>query len=345
MKNTSVVTDSATRPAGRRPSLTDVAALAGVSRSTASLVIREAPGPSQASRERVRLAAAELGYRPDAAAQALAQRRSRLLGVMFDPRDPFHADLIEAIYPAAEKHRYDVVLSAVLPGRDAERAVDALLGSRSEALILLGSRGTDGTTAISRAEGHPVVTVGFRASGADAVHTADDIGARRAVDHLVALGHWEIAHIDGGKHAGAADRRRGYRAAMRSHHLTEHVDIVKGDYTEVSGVAAAQHLLTRDALPTAVFAANDRCAVGLLDALRRSGVDVPGEISVVGYDDSQASRFAHIDLTTVRQDAQQMADLAVDAALQRVDGDGEQIRDILLDPHLVVRSTTGPVRH
>ncbi len=329
----------------RRPTLSDVAAQAGVSRSTASLVIRSAPGPSAAARETVLRAAADIGYHPDTAARSRRRHRSRLLGVLFDVRDSFHADLVEAFYPAAEQHGYDVVLGGVASTRDERRAVDALLGSRCEGLVLIGPNSvTDDLSAVSCRV--PVVVIGPPPSGGpfDLVRTADREGARQAVDHLVELGHRAIVHIDMGVHPGAAERRHGYRTAMRRHGLAEHLRVLPGDKTEASGARAARAMLDAGELPTAIFAGNDRCAVGVLDMLRRAGVDVPLEVSVAGFDDSQLSRLAHIDLTTVRQDTDLIAQLVVRAAAERLDGGRETARDIVLDPQLVVRGTTGPRR-
>jgi DNA-binding LacI/PurR family transcriptional regulator len=322
--------------------LADVAARAGVSRSLASLVIRGAPGPSAASREAVLRAAAEMDYRPDPAARLLREHHSRMLGVVFDPGDPFHADLLEAVYPAAERCGYEVVLGARVPTRSEQRAVEGLVRARCEGLVLVG---TEADAAHLRTLGArlPVAVVGRRgaAAGVDGVRSADRSGAAAAVDLLVDLGHRRIRHVDGGRHPGAAERRRGYRAAMHRHGLP--ADVVRGDHTEESGVRAARDLLDGSDRVTALVAGNDRCAVGALDTLLRAGVDVPGDISVIGYDDSRLARLAHIDLTTVAQDAERMARLAVEAVVERLEGDASiSPRDILLDPRLVVRGTTGP---
>ena len=166
------------------------------------------------------------------------------------------------------------------------------------------------------------------------------------MDHLVSLGHRDIVHIDGGHAPGAIERRAGYENAMRSHGLSRWIRILPGDYTELSGAAAARLLLADEKLPTAVIAGNDQCAAGLLDELRWVGIDVPGQISVVGYDDSRLARLAHIDLTTVRQDAEQLARLAVNAAIERIDDgrDPQHPRVFRLAPHLVIRGSTGPAR-
>jgi DNA-binding LacI/PurR family transcriptional regulator len=287
-------------------------------------------------------AAAELGYRPDPAAKLLREHRTRMLGVVFDPGDPFHADLLESIYPAAERCGYEVVLGARLPTHSEQRTVEGLIQFRCEGLLLLGPEADAGQLR-ALGKGLPVAVVGRRcdSAGADGVRAADTRGAASAVDLLVDLGHRRIRHVDGGRHPGAAERRRGYRAAMRRHGLIP--DVVRGDNTEESGVRAARELLDASDQVTAVFAANDRCAVGVLDTLRRAGVDVPGDISVIGYDDSRLARLAHVNLTTVAQDAQETARLAVEAVVERLDGEADTPpRDILLKPRLVVRGTTGP---
>ncbi|WP_461010398.1 LacI family DNA-binding transcriptional regulator [Streptomyces capparidis] len=325
--------------------MADVAARVGVSRALVSIVMRGQPGASRETRRKVLRAAEELGYRPDSVARVLASSRSRVLGVMLTVRNPFHADLVEGMYPVAERLGYDLLLSASAPTRDERKAVDALLGHRCEALVLLGP--TAPARHLAELGGRtPVVVVGRRLPGAglDTVHTAEAKGVRQAIDLLVALGHRDIAHVDGGDGAGSAERRRAYRRAMRGHGLADFTRVLPGDQTEDCGVGAARALLESGPLPTAVLAGNDRCAVGLLDALNRRGVDVPGDVSVVGYDDNHIAHLAHIDLSTVRQDAQRTAELAVRTAVERLEEPGRAPRELVLDPKLVVRGTTAPPR-
>ncbi|MGY1731683.1 LacI family DNA-binding transcriptional regulator [Geodermatophilus sp. SYSU D01045] len=325
----------------RRPRLADVAAEAGVSPATASLVLRGAPGPSDATRERVLGAAARLGYRPDRAASLLARRRSRLIGVLMDVRSTFHAQLVEDLHEAAEEHGYDLVLSTVTRTRDEERAVETLLDSRCEALLLLGPEAPAARLgALDRQL--PVVAVGrpVPSAGVDVVRAADDEGVALAVDHLVALGHRRIVHVDGGRGVIASARRRGYREAMRRHGLDGHLRVVAGDHGEAAGARAARTLFGPGERPTAVVAYNDASAVGLLDALLRAGVAVPGEVSVVGYDDSPLSRLAHVDLTTVSQESRELVRHAVAAVVERLDGGRTEHREVVVPPRLVVRGTT-----
>ena len=335
-------------PSGRRPNrptMRDVAARVGVSQALVSLVFRNAPGASPATRERVFRAAADLGYRPNAAAQVLRRSRSRNVGVLFTMRQPFDVDLVEAIYPAAERHGYHVVLGALGPGRDERKAVEELLAYRCEAMILLGPT-TGAAQLAAAAEGMPVVDIARRSAGdgVDVVRVADERGARLAVDHLVDLGHRAVLHVDGGKLPGSVHRRRGYERIMRRRGLGSEIRVLPGDHTEESGAAAARHLMDAGQLPTAIFAGNDRCAHGVLGALVRAGVDVPGDVSVVGFDDSGLARLSFIDLTSVRQDVTRMAEASVEAVAERLEHGRTEAREVVLEPTLVVRGTTAAPR-
>ncbi|ANS70213.1 putative LacI family transcriptional regulator [Streptomyces lincolnensis] len=325
----------------KRPRLEDVAARVGVSTASVSLVLRGVPGPSERTRQRVLKAAAELGYQVDRTASTLASRRSRLLGVMVDIRSPFHAELVEHLHTAAEEVGYDLVLSTLTRTRDEQTAVETLLAFRSEALILLGpTSSADMLTTLDNKT--PVIAVGRRIADAalDVVRTADDDGVGQIVDHLVGLGHREIVHVDGGKGVIATDRRRGYRTAMRRHGLGEHIRILTGDQTEAAGEHAARHLLHDPQPPTAVVAFNDQSAIGVLTALNRAGVAVPDRVSVVGYDDDTLSRLSCFNLTTVSQSAREQARHAVTAAVERLDQDRTEPREVVLTPRLVLRGTT-----
>ncbi|MFI6074290.1 LacI family DNA-binding transcriptional regulator [Actinoplanes sp. NPDC051343] len=222
----------------------DVAALAGVSKSLVSLVMRDEPGAGAETRRRVLDAAARLGYQPDSRARLLRSGRSRLLGVVFGIQHPFHGDLVTDLYTAAGEAGYELALSAVTPHRDEESAVTGLLQDRCEALIVLGPQSS--AARLTRlAERLPVVAVarGVRSAAVGVVRNADADGLRLAVDHLAGRGHRRIAHIDGGRAPGAADRRRGYREAMHRHGLDAEIRIIPGGLTEEDGAAAARAML------------------------------------------------------------------------------------------------------
>lgn len=328
--------------AGRRPTLEDVAARAGVSRALVSIVMRDAPGASAETRKRVLQVAADLGYRPDARARLLARGSSRLIGVVFGMAGTFHLELLDGLYAAAEEVGYDLILSALTPSRDERRAVETLLDFRCEGVVLLGPEGSVPILPGSL----PVVVIGWEVDDpdVDVVRTSDDEGMRAAVGHLVELGHRRIAHVDGGSRPVSTARRRGYLAAMGEHGLDGQAQVVTGGFGQEHGVAAARSLLDGGELPTAVVAYNDDVAAGLVETLYRSGVDVPGDVSVVGWDDSSLSRLSYLDLTTVRQDIGRMTRLAVQRSAARITGDEIAERELVLPPHLVVRGSTGPSR-
>jgi DNA-binding LacI/PurR family transcriptional regulator len=331
-------------PAGR-PRLTDVATRAGVSAGLVSLVLRNRPGPSTQTRTRVLAAARELGYRADRTASLLASRRSHHLGVVMDVRNAFHAELATDLDTAAAGFGYDLVISTVTPTRDETRAAEILLDFRCEALLLLGP---DDPAGRLNALGQqiPVVVLGRRvlAATVDMVRAADDQGVALAAGHLAALGHRDIAFVDGGRGIIAADRRRGYRRAMRRLGLVSCLRIIPGDHTEEAGMAAAAALAAAGTVPTAVIASNDRCALGLIDTLSRRGLTVPGSVSVVGYDDSTLARLAHVDLTTVSQNAREQARQAVALTVERLEHGRSRPREVVLAPQLVLRSTTAAPR-
>ena len=323
-----------------RPRLEDVAARAGVSTASASLVLRGKPGPAAATREAVLDAARAIGYRPDAAASLLARRRTQLLGVTMDVSNPFHAELLEEIQAAADARGYDVVVSPLTRTRGERRAVESLLDFRCEGLLLLGPSMTAAELA-ELGERQAVVAIGRRLTspGVDVVRAADDVGVGLAVEHLAGLGHRAIAFVEGPRGAITTLRRQGYRTAMRRLVGLAEPRTLAGGETEAAGAAAATHL--RNDPATAVIAFNDRCALGLLDRLRRDGLDVPGDVSVVGYDDSPVARLATVDLTTVSQAPHAMAEAAVAAAVERLEGHRTEPADVVLEPHLIVRGTTG----
>lgn len=334
----------------RRPTMADVAERAGVSRTLVSFILDGKPGASDETRRRVLAIADEIGYRPDSAARLLAQGRSRTLGVAIDVRQLFHADLVTEIYPAAEQLGYEVLLSANLPDRTEAAVVESLISHRCGALLLLGPRAAP-SDLLRLAERVPLVLACRRIPGLQpggplaTVRTNDAKGMRQAVDYLVGLGHRRIHHVDGGAGPGSADRSRAYRAAMHAHGLTDEITVIAGAHNEEAGADAARMMLAASALPTAVLAGNDRCALGILDVFTRSGVSVPEQVSLVGYDDSRLSENPRIDLTTIHQDAPEIARRAVQLAVTMlVDGPGHG-RDVVLEPTLVVRGTTSAPRH
>lgn len=324
---------------GRGPTMGDVAKAAGVSRPLVSIVMRGAPGASDATRERVLRIAHEMGYVPDARARKLRQSSSRLLGVAFELQQAWHGDLVEQVYLAAAAHGYDVTLSAFAPSRSEATALDSLLRERCEALILIGLKSQAGDLErLARRVPLVSVTRRFRAPFIGIARGDDRAGLRMAVKHLADLGHRRIAHIDGADAPGATDRRASYKRSMQRLGLAENVDVVAGGLSEEDGARGMAELLNRTNPPTAVVAFNDRCATGAIECVAQRGLRVPQDISIVGYDDSRLARVPHMQITTVAQDADELAEAAVDLALEQIQGGVP--REVVVQPHLVVRATT-----
>ena len=329
--------------AGRRPTLEDVAARTGMSRSLVSLVMRGArTGATAETRERVLKAAAEIGYRPDARARLLASGESRLIGVVFGMAGRFHLEFLDGLYVAARKADYQLILSALTPRRDEGEAVETLLGLPVRGRDPPGARPRHPRT---RRHDFPSITVGWHVKNpaVDVVRTSDDEGMRLAVDHLVDLGHRRILHVDGGPRPGLdVPPPRISRGHASAHGLEKEVRAIRGGISQEDGSSAARQLLAEGPLPTAIITYNDDLAAGLVESLGGAGVAIPDKVSVVGWDDSSLARLPHVDLTTVRQDADVMTRLAVERSVARIHDDPVTDREQVLPPRLVVRGSTGP---
>jgi DNA-binding LacI/PurR family transcriptional regulator len=325
--------------------MADVAAAAGVSRALVSIVFRDQPGASDVTRRRVREAAERLGYAPDHRARLLSRSRTRLVGVVFGLQQEFHGEVVEALYAAAAPRGYEIALGGTAPGRDEATAVTSLLSYRCDALILVGSAMT-GPALADLAHRVPLVVLARKVTRptGDVVRTDDVRGGLLATQHLLDLGHRDIAHVGGGRASGSRERRVGYQRALRAADPGLEPRLMTGGLTEVEGARAAESMLAEHrrgtrASPTAVVAFNDRCALGLVTALRSHGVDVPGELSVVGYDDSRVARLPWADLTTIRQDTSVLAAEAIRLAVDRIEAPGRP-HDVVVAPELIVRGST-----
>jgi DNA-binding LacI/PurR family transcriptional regulator len=287
-------------------------------------------------------AAAQLGYRPNAVARSLVQQRTHVIGVVVsDIHNPFYADIIDAIDARALDRTYRALFNTGKRVVSQEVvALDTLLQLRVDGVILGGP--TVRLSAIeSAADRVPVVLVarGTRSPRIDSVTTDDRTGALLAVDHLVELGHRDIAHI-GARGPVAQTRRAGYEQAMCRHGLADQIRYTAGDWDEKGGADGMRRLLADGKPPSAVFVANDFAAIGALQALAGAGLGVPGDISVVGYDNTSLAALESVRLTTIDQPRADMGSAAVDLLIERLEEGRTTPRRIVLAPNLVVRDTT-----
>ena len=229
--------ESSTDP-GKPPTMEDVATRAGVSRALVSIVFRDLPGASPENRERVRRAAAELGFRPDRRASLLGSKRTNLLGVAFGVGHEFHADLISDLYAAADRHGLELVLSGVTARRSEQQAIAELLDFRCDAVLVLGPT-LSATELAAYGSSTPVVVLAraVEAPGIEVIRTDDELGARLATEHLLSLGHRTIVHLDGRRAPGAVERRRGFLRSMKAVDLLDRAQLIPGGLSEADGVS------------------------------------------------------------------------------------------------------------
>lgn len=324
-----------------RVTMRDVAHRAGVSRALVSIVMRDAPGASEETRRRVLAAAEELGYRLDVRAQSLAGQRSRVIGVMFGVSvGTFHFELLDGLFAAAEAHGRNLVLAPLTPSRDEATAARSLQGFRFDALIMLSPP----TPAPLLAGRLPLAVVGWHVDHplVDVVRSDDAAGIGAAVDHLVGLGHRDIAHLDGGDTLIADQRRSGYLAAMRRHGLADRIRVERGGQSQIDAQPAARRLAGEPQPPTALVAFNDDAAIGALGVFAERGLAVPDRMSIVGYDDSALGRQARVPLTSVAQRPDELGRLAVERMIARVEQRRVSSREIVLEAELKIRASTAP---
>jgi DNA-binding LacI/PurR family transcriptional regulator len=330
------------RPPHGHPTMDDVAAAAGVSRALVSLVFRDSPNVSDERRARVIEAARRLGYRPNAMARTLASKSSGTIGVLLnDLHNPFFAEIYDGIEDAAADLGYRVLLTTSRQRDQGEQAaIETMLEHRVDGMVLTSPR-LPAPPIVAAGEHAPVVVVGRKVVGdsVDNVMADETLGSMLAVQHLADLGHRAIVHIDGGRGAGATARRSGFRKAMHRLGLDE-PDVVAGDFTEQSGVDAAETLLRRRSLPTALFAANDLVAIGAMATLADAGFNVPDDISIVGYDNTALARLRHVSLTTIEQPLALMGRHAMSMLHDRIEGRRRTPQTELVTPRLVARRTT-----
>jgi len=335
------------------PTMKDVAKKAGVSSSTVSRILSGSDCAipiSQATRQRVIEVVQEMGYRPNPFALALRKGETKLLGVILrDIDDPFFARLVKALSGAVRLQGYNLILGDAHSSPDVALILSGILDARHCAgIFLLGDIGKDRGLVEEVHRHHRWVVAVCRAglpTTMPAVAVDNRSGVLMALDYLEALGHSRIAFLDGGRLGDIRERRSAFENAMAPRELNLLSQYVQTNSNDPpGGYQAMQRLLALENPPTAVLCSDDMMALGALQAAAHANVRVPDDVSVVGFDDLDVAHFTVPALTTVRQPVDEIA-VRASGAMMALLADKPatgQPREILLQPELVVRHSTGP---
>ncbi|MCR4408080.1 MAG: LacI family transcriptional regulator [Anaerolineae bacterium] len=328
-------------------SIKDIARAAGVSHSTVSRALADSPLVRDETKQRIRHLAREMGYSPSAIARGLVTKRTRTIGLVVTTiADPFVAEVVRGVEETALDRGYNIVLcnSNAEPQRELA-AVNTLREKRVDGIIVSASRVGDLYLPMLVGTGVPIVLVNNEHSGSYAysVVTDDEAGGRLATEYLLDLGHTKIAYISGPELSStSANRLRGYEQALKARGLMPDLQwIVPGNGSARSGEEGMARLLSLADPPSAVFCYNDVTAIGALLAARRLGWNVPGQVSVMGYDDIAFAAYTNPALTTVEQRKYEMGSLAMKMMLDLLDG-AASVENVLLPPHLIERESCAP---
>ncbi|AXO87994.1 LacI family DNA-binding transcriptional regulator [Pseudomonas parafulva] len=326
----------------------DVAALAGISYTTVSHVLNKTRPVSEPVRLKVEAAIAELDYVPSAVARSLKARSTATIGLLVPSSvNPYFAELARGIEDGCERNGYCVILCNSDDDPKKQRNyLRVLLEKRIDGLIV-ASVGEDLDLLQSLAAVRtPIVMVDRALEGVDTdvVRIDHELGAYLATQHLLELGHADIACIGGPANTGVSQLRvNGFRRAMAEAGLpVAEQQVLHCDFTSPGGHAAAAQLLD-GARPTAIFAGNDMIGFGVLRAAAERNIDVPGQLSVIGFDDIELSRYVYPPLTTVGQSIRELGDSAAQLLLSRiVTPRREAGEQRIVAPRIVLRESTGP---
>lgn len=325
--------------------IVDVADEAGVSYATVSRVINNKDHVSPEKRERVLRAMAQLGYVVNIQARSLAGGSSHIVGLLVNYlNSSYVVEIMRGIDAALQSRQYDLVLYSAHSHRTKESAyVTKLTRNLADGLLLILPQNAQAYLDALRMRRFPHVLIDYLSDGRDApsVATTNVQGAYDAVSYLLQLGHRRIGIITGSMEIGCARQRlEGYQQALREHGIASHPQLVyEGNFLQTQGYYGAQHLLAQAEPPTAIFAANDMMAFGVMEAARERGLRLPEDLSILGFDDTPQAMQVHPQLTTVHQPLEEMGNRAALLLLRYIEQPGTEIERIELPTSLVLRAS------
>lgn len=336
----------------------DVARLAGTSISAVSAVLNEKAhynirvGPQ--TRERIRAAARELGYTPNLLARSLVTGKTGMLGVVFPyassftDLNPFTTQLMCGVFDEVTRRRYNIMLHTAAGNEWNVIDETALIDPRVDGLILIIPAPNSPVVARCRRERFPYVTVVYEPDSPEvyAVNADDVAGGRLGTEHLIGLGHRRIAYLVGTPGVSTTEpRRKGYLAALEEAGIAPTPALIlRAGYDWKGGAEATKRLLDLPPAqrPTAIFAANDLCAEGVLRTMRERGLRVPDDMAVVGYDDTWFATLVRPNLTSVHMPIYTMGAHAAQMLIAQAEGRAVEERQPVLSVSLTVRDSCGP---
>jgi LacI family transcriptional regulator len=327
-----------------RPTLRDVAKKAGVSHQTVSRVINGSLDVLPETRALVEVAIAEMGYRPNAIARSMAQGQTHTLACISpNLTDYTFASVIEGAEFEARQHKYFMLSSSASDPEAFRELVDELVGHRRvDGLIVINPYADERFEYIP--QNFPLVFVGASAHEKNicSVSLDDEKVAYEATRHLIELGHVNIALVTGPMEEDCSqDRAEGYRRALSEAGIAfDESMVIEGDWSATSGQDALLSFIEQGRVPTAVFAQNDRMAMGVMSAAREAGIKVPTQLAVIGVDDMPLSSYFDPPLTTMRQDIPLIGREATRMLLDIIQKKTTELHDLKLPAELVVRQST-----
>ena len=335
----------------KRVTSQDVANLAGVSRTTVSLVLNDVEGIhiSPETRQKVRDAADKLGYIPNATAQALATRRARAIGLVMT-RSPHHIasdtflpQILGGLLDVVKQHKLRLLFESVEPEHQDRVYLELARAKHIDGMILLTPRIDDaGLKKLEEVDVPSVLMGKLNDSNLYSVDVDNRLAAKQATQYLLELGHTKIACISNARpsYSAAPDRVLGYRDALMEVGLTPDDALIQyADFDPQSGFKCMQTLLASGKEFTAVFVASDNVAMGVKSALREAGLQIPDDISIIGFDDIPWAKYADPPLTTIRLPAQELASEACLMLLDLMQGSEPEDQHMILDTELIVRKS------
>jgi LacI family transcriptional regulator len=337
---------------GRYTTLKDIAKLAGVSHTTVYRALNDKPRISQSTKERIISIARELNYQPNVLAQSLVLGRTKTLGLVITTIvNPFYPELAKGIEDTARSLGYSIILCSTNFDPSLEKQYIDMLRSRGvDGIIFTSAHIYDPNITSLVEDRFPLILVNRRVYGNPLMDSVDYVvventkGGFLAVEHLIRMGHERIGVISGPSDSSAAvERLEGVRKAFIEYDLNPaSLQVLEGDFLKLSGYEAAEEFLAMGDPPSAIFGINDYMALGALEAILDSGLRVPEDVALIGFNNIEFSSLKTVELSTIGQRKYEMGSIAVHTLIERIErGDGDRARQITLEPDLIIRKSCG----